>query len=248
MRSCIFIGPSGLKMHDYEGITVLPPVSLGAVYRAVEAGYEQIAIVDGYFGNIPSVWHKEILFALARGKQVWGAGSMGAVRAAELFPFGMRGVGIAYRLFRRQALTDDDEVCLVHGAREFDYACLTYPMINMRVSLRRLRRHQLISCQEEENLLAAFKLIHFGVRDKTVVKLIFESSKSLKSRNLWSSFLRYYVDVKQFDARCLVRQLLAHSSNFPKNERVWEFPETSHWLHQFRTRADEIPLLGSDPA
>ena len=98
----------------------------------MRAGYRRIVIVDAYFGHVPSVWHKEILFALVNGIQVWGAGSTGALRAVELEPFGMPGVGTVFRLFRRGILSDDDEVCVTHLPKQYAYTSITYPMINLR--------------------------------------------------------------------------------------------------------------------
>ena len=46
-------------------------------------------IVDGSFQWTPAVWHKEILWAMGRGVHVFGAASMGALRAAELDGFGL---------------------------------------------------------------------------------------------------------------------------------------------------------------
>ena len=49
---------------------------------------------------MPAVWHKEILWAIGQGVHVFGAASMGALRAAELAPFGMRGVGRIFEAYR----------------------------------------------------------------------------------------------------------------------------------------------------
>ena len=54
-----------------------------------------IGVIDGYFDGVPSVWHKEILWALSQGIRVFGGASMGALRAAELDGFGMTGVSDA---------------------------------------------------------------------------------------------------------------------------------------------------------
>ena len=43
---------------------------------------------------------------------------MGALRAAELHAFGMRGVGRIFEAFRDGELEDDDEVAVVHGPAE----------------------------------------------------------------------------------------------------------------------------------
>ena len=84
---------------------------------------QAIGIIDGYFQWAPAVWHKEILWAIQQGVHVFGAASMGALRAAELAPFGMRGVGRIFEAYRDGVLPgsgdepfeDDDEVAVVHG-------------------------------------------------------------------------------------------------------------------------------------
>src|SRR4029079_10840709 len=63
MKTCLFVGPTLSGETIASGIQRFGPVAMGSVFRAVEAGYLRIGIVDGYFGNVPSVWHKEILFA-----------------------------------------------------------------------------------------------------------------------------------------------------------------------------------------
>src|ERR1700745_3074106 len=95
MTSIVFIGPT-LAPEEVAAagdFISLPPVSQGDVYRAARSRPRAIGIIDGYFSGAPSVWHKEILWALSRGIAVFGSASMGALRAAELHPFGMRGVG-----------------------------------------------------------------------------------------------------------------------------------------------------------
>ena len=92
----MFVGPT-LAAADARGVldaVYLPPARQGDVYRAVLRDHPRaIGLVDGYFQDVPSVWHKEILWAMARDTQVFGSASMGALRAAELAELGMRGVG-----------------------------------------------------------------------------------------------------------------------------------------------------------
>ena len=94
-----------------------------------------VGIIDGYFDGVPAVWHKEILWALSNGIPVFGASSMGALRAAELHIFGMRGIGWIFEAYRDGRLTDDDEVALVHGPAETGYLRLSEPMVNIRATL-----------------------------------------------------------------------------------------------------------------
>src|SRR6266567_6646615 len=131
---CVFVGPTRLSKIP-DGIHIFAPAALGSLFRAVEAGYKRICLVDGYFGNMPSVWHKEILFALKNGVTVCGSSSMGALRAAELHTFGMVGFGWVYRAFRRGILQDDDEVCVIHAVPELNFDPLSEAMVNIRCSL-----------------------------------------------------------------------------------------------------------------
>jgi len=91
-KACVFVGPTRLSRIPRH-VHVFAPAALGSVFRAIDEGYRLICLIDGYFGNTPSVWHKEILFALKCGVTVCGSSSIGALRAAELHSFGMLGFG-----------------------------------------------------------------------------------------------------------------------------------------------------------
>jgi len=135
----VFLGPS-LPAADAARLlqaSYLPPVAQGDVYRAALARPWGIAIIDGYFERVPAVWHKEILWALSRGIHVFGAASMGALRAAELAPFGMVGVGEIFEAYRTGAWLDDDEVTVVHADAEHGYRSLSVAMADMRATLAR---------------------------------------------------------------------------------------------------------------
>ena len=114
----VFLGPTLAKSDARAELDVvyLPPVSAGDVYRLWRHGPRVIGIVDGYFERVPAVWHKEIMWIMERGVHVFGGASMGALRAAELATFGMRGVGWVYQAFRDGTLDRDDEVAVKHGA------------------------------------------------------------------------------------------------------------------------------------
>lgn len=113
----------------------LPPVAQGDVYRVALRRPRAIGIIDGYFENVPAVWHKEILWAMAQGIHVFGSASMGALRAAELAPFGVTGVGWVFEQYRDGLLEDDDEVAVTHGPAENGYAAQSEAMVNIRQTL-----------------------------------------------------------------------------------------------------------------
>lgn len=113
----------------------LPPVSQGDLYRAAIKRPRAIGIIDGYFDAVPSVWHKEILWAMSQGIHVFGSSSMGALRAAELWRFGMVGVGRIFEEYRDGVIEDDDEVALLHAPAEYGYLGFSEPLANIRHTL-----------------------------------------------------------------------------------------------------------------
>jgi hypothetical protein len=123
-----------------------------------------IAIVDGYFEMVPSVWHKEILLALESGVHVFGAASMGALRAAELAPFGMTGVGEIYRWYASGRVEDDDEVAVVHGLEEQNYRELSEAMVNVRDRCAAAARHRVVSRRVAGQLVALAKALYYPER------------------------------------------------------------------------------------
>lgn len=70
------------------------------------------------------------MLAIERGIAVYGASSMGALRAAELSQFGMQGIGEIFDNYRHGHFTDD-EVALLHEPGMSDYKSLSVPMVNI---------------------------------------------------------------------------------------------------------------------
>ena len=151
MTVVVFTGPT-LRQAEAEarlGGIVLPPARQGDIWRAVHA-HKPVAIglIDGVFFHEPAVWHREILWAMAEGVHVFGAASMGALRAAELAPFGMQGVGRVFEALRdglwpgfAEPFEDDDEVAVIHAPAELGHAPLSDAMVDLREHpARRVRR------------------------------------------------------------------------------------------------------------
>jgi len=241
VRTCLFAGPSLAGVAVPGTIHRFGPVALGGVFRAVEAGYRRIGIVDGLFGNVPSVWHKEILFALSQGVEVVGAASMGALRAAELSAYGMTGIGCIYRMYRRGAWTDDDEVAIIHAEADYGYLKLSEPMANIRFTLRRMRRLGLLDERTERTLLVRMKALHFSQRDRHTLAAAAMDVAGRASTALLRGFACHYVEAKERDARALLAYL-ARPPRPPTRPR-WTFPRTSVWVRQFEERLAEVPHL-----
>ena len=126
---------------------MLPPAGVGDIARAVRRGPRAIALIDGMFERVLPVWHKEILWAMARGVHVFGAASMGALRAAELHAFGMQGVGRIFEAYRYGELEADDEVAVLHGPADLGFVAVTEALVNVRATLRRARRRRPAHCR-----------------------------------------------------------------------------------------------------
>ena len=172
MNIHIFTGPS-LSPEDARtvlGAIYQPPVSEGDVYRVARKNPVAIGIIDGYFERVPSVWHKEILFALSRGIHVFGAASMGALRAAELAPFGMEGVGAIFEAYRTGYLEDDDEVAVVHGPAEIGFMPLSEAMVNIRRALSDARTIGVIGANTRQGLETIAK--DFSYRDRSYANIL----------------------------------------------------------------------------
>ena len=147
MNVIIFTGPTlpvDLARNELQA-TYLPPAAQGDVYRAAHTMPAAIGIIDGVFDQVPSVWHKEILWAMAQGIHVFGSSSMGALRAAELAAFGMVGVGRIFHAYDSGAIEDDDEVAVTHASAEGGFRALSDAMVNIRETLRHAEAGGVIS-------------------------------------------------------------------------------------------------------
>lgn len=265
MSACVFLGPT-LAAADATRIldvTVLPPVRLGDVHRAVSRlGPQAIGIVDGYFQWAPAVWHKEILWAIGQGVHVFGAASMGALRAAELGSFGMRGVGRiveAYRDGRLQGtddpFEDDDEVAVVHGPRDSGYRGASEAMVNIRLTLARAEEEGVIAHATRCALLAHAKAAFFPDR-RYVSLLAWGRAGGLPERELaalerWLPSGR--VDQKRRDATAMLEAMRDLLATGPPPARVAVAVErTVYWERAeaaFRsTAARALTGLRLDPA
>jgi hypothetical protein len=144
---CVFTGPTisaSEASRELEAI-YLPPAAEGDVYRVSLQRPQAIGIIDGYFQSVPTVRHKEILWAMSHGIHVFGSASIGALRAAELAAFGMEGVGIVFELYRDRVLEDDDEVAIAHGPAEVGFQAASEAMVNIRQTLKKAELLSVVS-------------------------------------------------------------------------------------------------------
>lgn len=211
----------------------LPPVAQGDVFGLVRYRPRAIAILDGYFERVPAVWHKEILWAMSHGIHVFGAASMGALRAAELHAFGMVGVGKIFEDFHSGTLQDDDEVAILHGPAEAGYLALSEAMVDIRATLAAARDGGVFGAAAHDELVALAKAEFYPARSYPRLLELAAAKPSLAGvLPALAAFLEAgKVSQKRADALGLMRRLeeIWPSLAEPK-EVTYFFQATDAWM------------------
>lgn len=224
----VFVGPSlaGAPVTPPPGVLLLPPAEAGDLYRAARRGARVIGLVDGVFGDRPTVWHKEILWALARGVRVLGAASVGALRAAECAAFGMEGIGTIFERCRSGALEDDHELALAYAPRELDYTPLSEPLVNVRATLDAATAAGVLPVASAARLLAAAEALPY--REITWRRLAADLPE--EARAAFAAWLPAgRVDLKRADALALLDAVAAAGAGPPAEPAAFAFADTRYW-------------------
>ncbi|MGA3124795.1 MAG: TfuA-like protein [Polyangiaceae bacterium] len=234
MRLHVFTGPTidAQTVRDALDAEVSGPAAFGDVYRAAQTRPTAIAIVDGYFERIPAVWHKEILWAMAEGIHVFGASSMGALRAAELAEFGMEGVGAIYEAFRRGELEDDDEVAVAHGPADRGFRVLSEAMVNIRATIGAARAAGVVTSDTAAGLVRIAKRRFYA--DRAYASIIADAQSEgvaqTDIQRLTEWLPQGRVDQKRLDALALLHRLAQWLATKPERKRVsYRFERTDAW-------------------
>ncbi|QIG48320.1 TfuA domain-containing protein [Nordella sp. HKS 07] len=212
----VFLGPtlSVAEASNIADAVYLPPATQGAILTAVRRhDASAILIIDGVFQSEPAVRHKEILWALDRGIAVLGAASMGALRAAELDRFGMVGVGLIYRWYRRWPGAPDDAVAVVHTPPELGAQALTVALIDLLMTIRRGSRLGVIDAGQRSLLEKQARALNF--RDRTLANVA--AAGRLEAGRLAACL----VEQKKQDAVAALRHLGKVNPPPRRNKFVW---------------------------
>lgn len=159
----VYLGPSlsGKEARAILDAEYLPPIRRGDLARLPET-VRAVGIVDGEFYQSLSVSTKEIMRLLARGIKVFGAASVGALRAAETHRYGMVGVGEIFRLFRDGVLDGDDEVAIAYEPET--YRNVSDALVSIRRGLELAVEAGVIGETERANLMERMKALYFPER------------------------------------------------------------------------------------
>jgi hypothetical protein len=244
----VFIGPTLQGISLPGDVVRLPPAEQGDIAGIVVQGAKTIVLIDGLFTQTLAPWHKEILFALKNGCRVIGAGSLGAIRAAECARYGMEPVGEIAGWYASGTCYDDAEVALAHACEDDGYAPLTIPLVNIRASAMELAKAGIIS--DVDAVVDEFRGIHYSERSLKRMQAEKPALATLIEAN--------YVDQKSEDALLAINKslfsrpailaetpkndlndymagLLTNDIKFPGEKRPWEKVSdkkeaVDHWL------------------
>lgn len=192
----------------------LPPTAGGDIAALCEDPPASLCLIDGLFDACPAPWHKELMLLMAHGTRVFGAASMGALRAAELDRHGMVGVGAIYRAYRDGRLIGDDEVALIHATGRLNWAALTVPLVELRATLLAACRSRLLQVPQARQLRDAAARLHFSERDWPALEQLW-TAEGLCDAATAAEIARQHVPLKQLDALTCIETAIRHSDRGP---------------------------------
>ncbi|EHQ35541.1 TfuA-related McrA-glycine thioamidation protein [Methanoplanus limicola] len=204
----VFLGPS---LPETEAEKILPtppaeyrpPVKRGDLEAVMAEKPKIVCIIDGLFFQDCSVGHREVLKLLNSGIKVYGASSMGALRACELEDFGMTGIGRVFEMYRDGVVESDDEVAL--ACDPFTGEAVSDALIDIRINLERAVYEGIITPDESDIILKTASEIYYP--ERTYKKIIKAASESIGEASA-GKFLEFIGKVpysqKKEDAKALL--------------------------------------------
>lgn len=197
------------------GARVRPPAARGDLLAGDWCRGDTAIVIDGYFRERRSVGHKEILWLLSEGVDVIGAASMGALRAAELAPYGMRGVGAVYRMFAAGEIDGDDEVGVLHGPAAMGYPPQTVAMVNLRYGCQEGARTNLVPAATGRRIVEAAKALPFTSRTWQDMERVLGEDDRDSLRTLERMIGSGEWDLKRLDAMSALRAVDSRGAGAP---------------------------------
>jgi ribosomal protein S12 methylthiotransferase accessory factor len=160
-----------------------------------------VAIIDGVFDQHLAVSPSEIRAALARGIRVFGASSMGALRAVEVPE--VVGIGRVYEMYRDGIIDSDDEVAITFDLETLRPLC--EPLVNVRYAVERLSTPGTISRELGAAIVTAARRLPYGERVYPRILQVAGLSSRADAPQLARMLASY--DLKREDAVTLLEHL-----------------------------------------
>ncbi len=164
----VYLGPtlSHATARRFLSATYLPPIRRGDLAK-LSVATRIVGIIDGVFHQSLAVSPKEIIALLDCGVLVYGASSIGALRAVETHVYGMKGLGAIFEMYRDREIDADDEVAVAYDPAN-DRA-VSEPLVNIRFALRDAVAKQVITRAEGDEIIATLKSIYYPDRSYQLV-------------------------------------------------------------------------------
>lgn len=169
-RPLIYCGPSispeQARKIVPEAIIRDPAQQSDIISDICELNPSHLLLIDGTFLQNLSVWIKELVYALQYPSlegRIYGCSSMGALRAADLAPWGMIGYGRIFGWYNEGVTSDDSEVAVAYSVLQSGvYRSVTVPLSDVRATLEDRK----VLPGTKEDLWLAAKKIHWSERSE----------------------------------------------------------------------------------
>ena len=201
-RLAVFAGPS-LPESDRiasPGIAYLPPASRHDVRNATRT-FDVILLIDGVFHHDLAVSTKEV-YRAAQSVRVFGAASVGALRAAENHPYGVVPLGTVALWYVREIIDGDDEVAVLMDRDR--HRALSVASVNVRYLCRLCLRRGLLGADEAAAVVARSRDVFYADRTWDDVLAFVPAAR----RDAIAAVARREADLKRLDARFALRTVL----------------------------------------
>jgi hypothetical protein len=199
VRLAVFCGPS-LPPEDRVAdarVAYLPPAARHDVINAAKA-HDVILLIDGVFHHDLAPSPKECYASLAHAR-MFGASSMGALRAVECAPYGFTPLGAIARWYLREVIDGDDEVAVLTLPE--DQTALTVPMVNVRYAVWLAHRAGILTHAESYAVIESARDIFYMDRSWEDVC----AQVPQRGRAAFEKLARGHGDLKRLDARFALR-------------------------------------------
>ena len=208
MKCAVFLGPSlpAESRPQWEGFVYLSPAARGDL-ECTSHEYSSIVFIDGVFRESLAVTPRE-MFQACRVAQVFGAASMGALRAVECAPYGAGPLGVIARWYYKETLDGDDEVAVAVNPKT--QRAISVPSVNVRFAARLAVRQRILTQKDAWRWLAASRNIFYEDRSwNNVLELAPPHQRAALAR------LVQFSDLKALDARFALRCVMRRMNRRP---------------------------------
>lgn len=192
-----------LDSHEDIEVIYKKPIQRGDLNHALKENPDIIGIIDGVFHQNSAVGHREILNVMKNGIEVYGASSMGALRASELDSLGMHGIGYVYEQYASGKVISDDDVAVMLDSQTLE--ALSEPLINMDYVFTNAANENIITQTQKDELIKIAKETYYPKRN--YAQTLAKSSLDNDEKQRLINFIRESKDIKKEDAKLLINTI-----------------------------------------